>query len=167
VVTKKGLKGFASSKYLAQGDGDLAKLRLDMANLGPRPKNGHIFIKKGSGDHKLMIDNGRYDDAIVKLKDLSGRTILSFYVRVQQKVQIKSIPEGNYKIRFACGKSYSNKRGYFLEGMTAMSFPDINPFITKIKDGYIYTSVVEYTLHEVLHGNVHANRISLEDFIND
>ncbi|NIM98987.1 MAG: hypothetical protein GTO24_13165 [candidate division Zixibacteria bacterium] len=167
VHTKTGLRGFISSKYLAKGDGALAKELWCMENLGPRPKNGAIFIQKEMGDHALTIDNGRDQDAIVKLRNLSGKTVLSFYVWARNKVRIDSVPEGTYRVQFACGDSYSNRCGFFMEGMICLVFSDLTSFRTKSDNRYIYKSSIEYTLHRVIGGTVQAMPIDSQDFLGE
>jgi hypothetical protein len=134
---------------------------------GKRPMNGSIFLQKRCGIHQLIVDNGGQDDAVVKLKGLSGGTVLSFYVRAGKQVQIDRVPEGDYKIEFACGNEYSRKEGRFLQYMKAMVFPIINSFVTTIRKNIIYKSSVAFTLHQVNEGNVGAVRIADQAFMQD
>ena len=134
---------------------------------GKRPTNGSVFIKKRAGIHQLIVDNGGEDDAVVKLKELSGGTVLSFYVRAGKQVKIDTVPEGDYKFEFASGSGYNSKEGCFMEYMKAMAFPIINTFVTTFRRNIMYKSSVACTLHEVNEGNVGAVRIANQAFAQD
>jgi hypothetical protein len=136
-------------------------------NHGKRPTNGAVFLQKRDGVHQLIVDNGGDDDAVVKLKELTGGTVLSFYVRAGKQVKIDRVPEGDYKIEFACGSVYSKKEGRFMEYMKAMTFPIINSFVTTIRNNIIYTSSIACTLHQVNDGNVGAVQIASQEFMRD
>jgi len=129
-----------------------------------RPHNGYIFFQNGCGGHHLVVNNGRYRDAVVKLRHPSGRAVLSFYVRSGESVTIETVPEGDYQIQFALGLSYARGLGRFKGSLQTLSFPNINQFKTHTQKGMVYKSAVECTLHPVSSGNIRVKPIEEANF---
>jgi uncharacterized protein YgiM (DUF1202 family) len=158
------LEGWVAEKYLEKGEGSDAQELYCRANV-TRPVTGHIFYQKATGPHSLTINNSPGSDVIVKLKDLSGDTVISFYVRANEQFTVTSIPNGKFKMQYAAGKSYCQICGeIFLDDMQASEDPSFTRYeITS--DGYNrYASVMEYTLYRVSNGNLQTKVIPADQF---
>jgi hypothetical protein len=113
----------------------------------------------------LKTTNGLSSDAVVKLRDVAGHTVLSFYVSAGAEVSINSVPEGTFTIEFATGRGFSPACGYFLSDMASSRFVDPETFETQFQGDYRYTSVLEITLNPVVGGA--ARTVSTDDTVFD
>ena len=164
VFVKKGsLEGYVASKYLEPGNGDEA-LYSECKKSVYRPESGHVFSRNGNGDHVIKIINSNSSDAIVKLKDRSGKAVLSFYVRRGSTSQIDNIPTGDYKLFYATGENYSNKCDVFLDGMSASASDTYDPYNTQYQDGFVYNTIYTYTLYKIADGNMRTRTIPIGSF---
>lgn len=167
IITKDGVHGFVAAQYLGNGDGMAAKQQWCFDNRGARPPTGYQFIQRSSGNHELMIRNGRTTDAVVKLKDNNGKSVLAFYVRAGEDASMAEIPEGIFHLQFATGHNYSNPCGMFLNTMAVLAFPKAIEFKTTSDEYYVYSTTMEFTLHSVPEGNIQPRRLPLEEFLAD
>lgn len=148
-----GGSGFVASQYLGEGDGAEAK-RADCRRAGiRRPYSGEVLSQVGRGDHSIQVKAGGNRDAIVKLKDRGGATVLAMYVRAGESASVSSIPEGVFKFMYATGSSYSDLCGIFLDDVSAASADDYTAYETEYVPGGRYTTTTQYTLYEVYNGN--------------
>jgi hypothetical protein len=97
----------------------------------------------------------------VKLRDIAGRTVLSFYVTAGGVVTLDSVPEGTFTIEFATGRAFSPTCGYFLSDMSSQRFVNAESFETQFQGNYRYTSILEITLNPVVGGT--AQTVSTDD----
>jgi len=156
--------GWVAERYLKQGEGRIARSAYCRANIS-RPVNGHIFYQKQKGPHSLTIKNAPGNDVIAKLKDRNGNTIISFYVRANNRYTISSIPSGFYKFQYATGQSYSEECGkLFLDNMQVSEDPSFIDFKITTNGYSQYTSKMEYSLYRVSNGNFRPNSISANNF---
>ncbi len=143
------------------GDG-MADLKRRCFPFGPVSlTNGQILRQTRIGPHTLKTTNGLSSDAVVKLRDVAGRTVLSFYVTAGGVVTIGSVPEGTFTIEFATGREFSPSCGYFLSDMSSRRFVNAESFETQFQGNYRYTSVLEITLNPVVGGT--AQTVSTDD----
>lgn len=157
-------EGWVAERYLAPGEGRVAYNNYCRSNIS-RPANGYVFSQKQKGEHSLTIKNSPGNDVIAKLKDKSGNTIVSFYVREGQNVTISSIPSGSYKFQYASGRSYSREcGGIFLDDMQASEDPSFVKYEITTNGYNRYTSIMEYTLYRVSNGNFRPNSIATGAF---
>jgi uncharacterized protein YgiM (DUF1202 family) len=167
VKTINGDVGYVSQKYITLGDGRIAEMQWCIDNAGERPYTAEVFVQKSRGEHEINIHNGTSQDALVKLKNKSGSTVLSFYVRAKDKAKILNVPEGYFGTQFATGNDFSRVCQKFMHNMNAFTYPDYDPFITTSDANYYYNTIVEYTLHAVPSGNVQPGSIDLSQFLDD
>jgi hypothetical protein len=134
--------------------------------LTARPANGTVFLRPEEGVHELIIDNGTSADAIVELRDSRNRDIASFYVHSRSTAKLPYVPEGLFELYFATGHNYSKECNNFMTDFVPWKFPGQQIFKSKIEKNFIYTTVMEFTLHEVSQGNISRVRIRDSDWFN-
>jgi hypothetical protein len=161
VITAKGTVGFMPKAAIIFGDG-MADLKGRCFPSGPISlTNGLIFRQTRVGPHTLKATNGLSSDAVVKLRDTAGRTMLSFYVTAGGVATINSVPEGTFTIEFATGREFSPSCGYFLTDMSSRRFVTAESFQTQFQGKSRYTSILEITLNPVVGGT--AQTVSTDD----
>jgi curved DNA-binding protein CbpA/uncharacterized protein YgiM (DUF1202 family) len=160
-----GREGFVSATFIERGSGSAARIAWCRLHSGTRPQNGEILEQNRRGAHTLRIKNAPGRDAVVKLKDRSDRTVLSFFVRAGATTAITSVPEGSFKPIVASGNSFSRACGYFLEDLSISELESQATFATTYDQQYKYTTILEYTLFAVSNGNLRLTSASLEDFL--
>lgn len=157
------IKGYVSTKYIDQGSGWSAWLRACRATGITRPRNGHVLTKPGYGKHSLVVNNSPGADALVKLKDVSGQTIISMYVRAGQTAKV-NVPDGRYQFQYASGKEFSRSCGRFLVDMVASKDPNYQDFVAERRyNGTAYMQQT-YTLQRVTGGNFSPRSMNASDF---
>jgi hypothetical protein len=161
VITDNGTVGFMPKAAVIFGDG-MADLKGRCFPFGPVSlTNGLTLRQMRIGPHTLKTTNGLSSDAVVKLRDIAGRTVLSFYVTAGGVVTIDSVPEGTFTIEFATGREFSPSCGYFLSDMSSRRFVNAESFVTQFQGNYRYTSILEITLNPVVGGA--AQTVSTDD----
>jgi hypothetical protein len=161
VITSHGAVGYLPKSSVIYGDG-MTDLRGRCFPLGPVSlTNGMIFRQTTVGPHKLRTTNGLSSDAVVKLRDMTRHTVLSFYITTRSDVTINSVPEGTFMIEFATGHDFSPVCGYFLRDMSSRRFVKPEAFQTQLQGTYRYTSVLEITLNPVIGGT--AQTVNTDD----
>jgi hypothetical protein len=127
--------------------------------------NGTVLRQVRVGPHTLKTTNGLSSDAVVKVREIAGSTVLSFYVTAGGDVTINRVPEGTFIIEFATGRDFSPACGYFLENMSSQRFVNPESFETQVEGNQRYTSVLEITLNPVVGGT--ARTVNTDDSIFD
>ena len=117
VRTPSGIDGFVETRALYAGSGERFRAQWCADNQGAAPAAGEVLNRRASGDHRLLIHNDGRRDAVVKLKTLSGATVLSAYVPATFHLGVAGIPEGPFRIEYATGARYSRGCGLFLDSM--------------------------------------------------
>lgn len=131
----------------------------------PLPKTGQIFTQTAlARDSKLSIDctrlsystAGQPHSVYVKLKNATGKTEFSFFVRGGEQIDMP-VPSGLYYVYFAEGSDWYgiNSEKCFGE-YTYTSKDDL------VKDFYSYT--YSYTLYPVEDGNFIETPVSYDEF---
>jgi hypothetical protein len=156
VLTHNGTVGYLPKGSILYGDGMTDLMGRCFPNGSVHASNGTIFLQTRSGPHTLTVTNGLSSDAVVKLRNPAGSTVISFYVTADSKVTIDSIPEGTFAIEFATGASFSPTCGYFLRNMSSQRFVNMETFETHAHDNHRYTSVLSLTLNPVIGGTAHT-----------
>jgi hypothetical protein len=152
VVTSRGTVGFIAKSSIIYGDG-MADLRGRCFPSGPVSlTNGMVLRQIRVGPHTLKTTNGLSSDAVVKIRETAGSTVLSFYVAAGREVTINRVPEGTFIIEFATGRDFSPVCGYFLGNMSSRRFVNAESFETQVQGNHRYTSVLEITLNPVVGG---------------
>jgi hypothetical protein len=161
VVTIRGTVGFISKSSIIYGDG-MADLRGRCFPSGPVSlTNGMVFRQIRVGPHTLETTNGLSSDAVVKVREIGGSTVLSYYVVAGGEVTIDRVPEGTFIIEFATGRDFSLVCGYFLSNMSSRRFVNAETFETQFQGNHRYTSVLKITLNPVVGGT--ARTVSTDD----
>ncbi len=158
-----GIEGYVSTTYIDSGDGWSGWIKACRAAGISRPQNGAVLAKSGYGNHKLVVNNSPGTDALVKLKDVSGNTVISMYVRAGQSAEV-NVPEGRFQFQYASGKDYSSSCGRFLVDMSASKDPNYTSFIAEQRYNGIAYGVQTYTLRRVAHGNFKPRSMDASDF---
>lgn len=161
VYTNSGTPALTSKSSVIYGEGLVDPRRARCLPSGPVDlTNGTVFRQTTVGPHTLKTTNGSSYDAVVKLRDMTGHTALSFYVGASGYVAIQNVPEGTFSIEFATGRDYSPVCGYFLRNMSSRRFVNQEIFATRLEGNYRYTSVLEITLNPVPGGT--ARTVSID-----
>jgi hypothetical protein len=161
IITDRGAVGFMPRALIILGDG-VADLKGRCFPFGPvNLTNGLVFRQTRVGPHTLKTTNGFSSDAVVRLLDMAGRTVLSFYVTAGGVVTIDSVPEGVFTIHFATGREFSRTCGYFLSDVSSRRFVNVGSFETRFQGNYRYTSSLKITLNPVVGGT--AQTVSDDD----
>jgi hypothetical protein len=152
ILTDRGALGFLPAASIIPGDG-AADLKSRCFPSGPVTlANGFLFRQAMTGAHRLRTTNGLAFDAVVKLRNTAGRTVLSFYVTSGSVVTVDTVPDGLFTIEFATGREFSPTCGYFLTDMKSQRFVNSQAFDTTFQGAYEYTSTLEITLNPVPDG---------------
>jgi hypothetical protein len=157
------IEGYVSTKYIDKGDGRSAWLKTCRGNGTTRPQNGDVLTRSEYGKHALVVNNSPGADALVKLKDSSGGTVISFYVRAGDTARV-NVPEGKFQFQYASGKDFSRSCGRFLVDMVASKDPNYTDFIAKHQYNGIAYKIQTYTLQRVSSGNFTPSSMSVNDF---
>lgn len=165
VRRSNGQSGMAAIRYLSMGSGDKARADWCRSNAGPRPRSGEILLQVAKGGHTLTVHNDPGRDAVVKLKNRNGKTVVSVYVRSGETAVVDSVPEGELKSMVAYGSTYSRACGYFLEDLQVQELDESVPFWTRKEGNRVYTKALEYTLYRVKNGNLSPEPATLEEFL--
>lgn len=112
----------------------------------------------------LTAINGTDADAVVVLTTLSGRTVVSGYVRAHETVRLYRIPDGHYWLFFGFGEDWDPIRRKFTRNATHERFEDTLSYQTWDEtDGFRYSEQV-VTLHAVVEGNAGTIHVPAEQF---
>lgn len=145
---------------------------------GSSPYNAHYaskFRKKSLGE--ITIENGTTDDALVLIYEMvTGTIIRNVYIRSNNSVTLKKMPEGCYRMKTFYGSDWAlnlnNGHSAPTGGFTKeCSFSDMESgkmfdmTWEKTSTGIIYPTYT-VTLHKVINGNLHTKEINKEDFFN-
>lgn len=123
VRTPAGVEGWVTTRALYAGSGSLFKQEWCAENKGGPPQPGEVLVRRATGEHRLLIHNDGRRDAVVKLKTISGNTVVSYYIPATYHMGVNGIPDGTYRIEFATGAAYSRSCGIFATGMQAGLLP--------------------------------------------
>jgi len=119
-----------------------------------------MFPRHSGGRGTLKISNYTEQDAAVKLKTWTGRTVRFVYVRAMSDVTGGKISPGEYKVQFAAGRDWDTSQLAFRKDREFATFGEVLSFTD---DGKLY-STYEITLHAVPNGNVQRKAISSRNF---
>ncbi len=123
IRTAAGVGGYVQTRALYAGSGSRFKTEWCAANRGATPQAGEVLTRRVSGDNRLLVHNDGRRDGLVKLKTLTGNTVMAFYVPATYHIAAMGIPEGTYRLEFATGTQYSRGCGIFIEDMQASMLP--------------------------------------------
>lgn len=119
------------------------------------PSNGEVFIGNNLNRvSTLTINSSSSQSYYIKLKNTSGETVFSFFVRAG-RTAVVDVPEGDYQVFFSCGKNWYGTE-YLFGDETAYSKDK------SVLDFSKYTW--EYTLYPVTNGNFTETVISADEF---
>jgi len=123
VRSPAGVTGWVATRALYAGSASLFKREWCADNKGTAAQAGEVLLRRATGDHRLLIHNDGREDAVVKLKTLSGNTVVSYYIPATYHMSVSGIPDGTYRIEFATGTTYSRGCGIFAGTMKAGLLP--------------------------------------------
>lgn len=161
VITSRGTIGFVPKASVIYGEGMADLKRRCFPSGSVYFANGKIIRQTRTGPHTLETTNGLSSDAVVKLRDLAGHTVLSFYVAAGGAASVNNVPEGTFSIEFATGSEFSPTCGYFLRNMASKRFVNTERFDIQSQGGSRYTTVLKISLNPVAGGT--ARTVSTDD----
>ncbi|CAM4249961.1 hypothetical protein BOTU111921_19120 [Bordetella tumbae] len=132
-----------------------------------RPPSGKILLKNSSGPHQLEVQAPFDNDVYVKLKNVSGQTILAGFVGQGQSFTFGGIPDGSYQAWFAMGTNFSTACRRFMTDMVATFDPNFQEYRSSVQGNYIYHQVMRYSLQLQRDGNFSTQTGSVNDFMSD
>lgn len=123
VRSPAGLEGFVETRLLYAGSGERFRSAWCRDHRGAPPTPGEVLSHPVGGEHRLLLHNDGARDGVVKLKTLTGATVLAAYVPATFHIGVGGIPDGTYRIEYATGGDYSRGCGLFLRDMRASVLP--------------------------------------------
>ena len=125
-------------------------------------QNGSVLQQSLTGEHTIRIKNGLPKDAIIKLRSKSNGNVVSLYVSANSTAQVDNVTTGVFDVLFATGAMYR-----FMQDLSVQKFDSPANFYTSENYNYRYATMMEYTLHRVVHGNASASHYDIADFLKD
>lgn len=158
-----------------------AQASVDQAAVPPIPEaklcNKRLWSGKRLGGrlknlphgHVLEIANGSGGNAVIKVRSLSSRKLLTaFYVGDSDTARLSGLPDGNYTIQYALGNQLAADCLTFQNLRGASQFPEpeyLTAQHTAAANGeWVQWSHISYTLYPVPAGNVHPSAIDAATF---
>jgi len=116
-----GVTGFVPAGEVGgvAGGGALATWCLD--HRGERPETGTILRRAGTGHHALAAGNGLPADALLKLRDAKGNTVVAVYVRAGERARVTDLPAGPFTAVYATGGDWSGPCETFVTNLEVYS----------------------------------------------
>ncbi len=145
-IRSDDLEGYVRVDQLGKGTGEDALAQWCELHRGNRPNSGKILVKNATGPHTLTAANRSDRDAIIKLKDQTGHTVYSFYLRTAESVRLPDLPEGEFNATYATGDRFSNVCATFLNGISTHAWLMPVEFRSTIDQGKLYAQKRELTL---------------------
>lgn len=168
VRTATGLVGYVNLRYLARGAGAATPQQVSADTCGDAGiyvPNNAVLVGASRGPHILRIRNGSQRDAFVVARNSFGRPVAGFYVASASVAEVH-LPDGVYVISFATGDRFSRSCLRFMSDMDAQRFPGTETLQTTRQGNYEYYSELEFTLHNVIGGNIRPRDMPIDDFLN-
>lgn len=145
--------GYVNGTFIQIGN-DSTTLQTICNDAQSSPLSGAVLRSPASlGEHELRITAPSGIDAVVKLKDQAGRTILAGFVRGGDTQTFRGIPSGAYSAWFATGRQFSQRCGRFLNDMAVTFDPTAKSYEKTYAGNVIYSTVMEYSLQRQVNGN--------------
>lgn len=159
-VSSGEVVGYVSEKYISAGNGRQAYINYCDVNSGLTPRNGEVLSQMSIGENTLEVKAPFGDDVVIKLKDGSGNSVLSGYVKSSQTATFDKVPDGMFKFQYASGKSYSRACNIFTKNMSASSANDFEKYESTSR----FTTIMTYQLTKVSNGNFSPSKLDLSSF---
>jgi hypothetical protein len=109
------------------------------------------------GPHKLVIDNGTSEFAIIKVRYAATRRVAVAFLVYPNSTQYFPLADGVYRVEYATGKALGSDCRSLAKIDAAHQFPNDDTFDDSVDS-------VSYTLYSVPGGNVIPRSISAEQF---
>jgi len=111
------LEGFLPSAAVGTGPGSAARAAWCREAAGERPATATVLRRGARGPHGLSVANRTARDAVLKLRDADGATVLAVYVRAGDRADVADLPNGALQPVYALGSAWSLPCGTFTDGM--------------------------------------------------
>jgi len=119
------------------------------------PESGHVFIgsnlRRGS---ELSIESSTTKSCYIKLKDVAGSDVLSFFVRAGDSITV-AVPRGSYYVYFSYGNDWYGTEHLFGDITTYAKDDEIRDF-----ENYTWS----YKLYPTFNGNFSETPVDEEEF---
>lgn len=118
--------------------------------------------------HGIEIKNGSAGPAIIKVRNAeTGRLQVAFYVSENGQADVRSIPDGTYRIQYGVGDALAADCKSFAHLQGASEFPGTNTFKTEQVGDQRIVQQLSYTLYSVPAGNVRPDKLDPTAFAVD
>jgi hypothetical protein len=135
------------------------------------PDDGAVVegaVARGPFGHHLDVTNGSDGASIIKLRDAhTGRALLAFFVGKGGHARVGPLPDGDYHIQYAIGADLAPDCRAFTAIDRAAEFPDPDRLKTEYRDGGVVTQTLSYVLYAAPGGNVRAQTIDPQKFLEE
>jgi hypothetical protein len=118
------------------------------------PYNGEVLDGSSGGDAAVQVNTAPGESAYVKVKDMSGRTVVGFYMSSGSTAEAY-VPEGTYSVQFATGetrygksKRFGSKTSYGQDNSLSLGYGD----------------TITYTLQRTTNGNFSMQSLNESQF---
>jgi hypothetical protein len=111
--------GYVSADHLQPGDAGAARAAYCGYNAGPKPGDGELLERRGTGTGTLWVDNRALQPAVVKLRNRTGAVIVSVFLAPGGHSEVTGLPDGLYRPEYAIGELWSRACNAFAAGMRA------------------------------------------------
>lgn len=124
------------------------------------PSGTRLAPDLGGGYGRLTADNGRDEDAVVRLSDaVTDQTIRYVFVQAHSSVHVDHIPQGTYRLAYTTGLNW-------IESEDTFSWHADYHECERIFEYRPYKATsITVTLHPVPFGNLRTKRITREEFL--
>jgi hypothetical protein len=139
-------EGFLPSAVVAPGSGPEALAAWCRQGVGERPETGTVLVQKGHGPHDLTVVNHGGQDAVLKLKEPGGGTVVAVYVRAGAEADVAGLPEGTLQPVYAVGEDWSAPCGTFLTDLSVLTLRRPAEFISRTEGGKLRPADLTLTL---------------------
>jgi hypothetical protein len=132
--------------------------------------NGFVFKNRlNNGKGELSVSNGRNENAVLKLIDLSRQeSVFSVMIRSGSDYSISGIPDGRYKVLFALGHGWSNELNAFQDSYGYSAFKEDFIFKALLERNGAYQQwsydKCSITLNPVIGGNAKTEKLNENEF---
>lgn len=119
-----------------------------------------------NGHGELNVENDAAEDAVVRLSDLAtDQTSRWFFVKAHSTAHAQRIPEGKYRLTFTTGLNWIESDDTFTWEPDYFEFGQTFEYTEPRASDGIHYRTVNITLHSVPFGNVHAKKITRDQFL--
>lgn len=118
-----GSSGFIDATRVTAGGRDQARRAYCAYEAGTAPVSGEILERRGTGPARISLSNRGLQEAVLKLRDVSGQVVAAVFLAPGSSTVIGDLPDVSYRPEYAIGELWSRACNSFAAGMRAQRFP--------------------------------------------